>query len=85
VIELLALDPLNPRSIRHQLDGMAAQIAALPDIAELGQLSPLGRAMLRLQTLLATETPDSLDSAMLLTLEARIASLSDLLTETYFR
>lgn len=85
VIELLALDPLNPRSIRHQLDGMAAQIAALPEVADLGQLSPLGRAMLRLQTLLATETPESLDSAMLSTLEARIAALSDLLTETYFR
>ena len=47
VIDLLALDPMNPRSIRHQVDMLAEQVQFLPDAASYGRLSPLARAVLR--------------------------------------
>ena len=85
VIDLLVLDPLNPRSVRHQLDHMMAQVAELPGAARHGEYSPLGRAMLRLQTEVATETPETLSPLALEDLGERIARLSDLLTEAYLR
>ncbi len=85
VIDLLALDPMNPRSIRHQLDGMMAQVQMLPGASDHGQLSELGRAMLRCQAEVATETPETLGTGALEALRGRIAQLSDLVTEAYLR
>ncbi|SMO56700.1 Uncharacterized conserved protein, circularly permuted ATPgrasp superfamily [Paracoccus laeviglucosivorans] len=85
VIDLLVLDPLNPRSVRNQLEHMMTQIEHLPGAADHGQYSALGRAMLRLTTDVATYPPETLDSAELQALYARIASLSDLITEGYLR
>ncbi|MDX5357712.1 MAG: circularly permuted type 2 ATP-grasp protein [Rhodobacterales bacterium] len=85
VIDLLALDPMNPRSVRHQLDGMMAQVNMLPGASEYGLLSDLGRAMLRCQTEVATQTPETLTTEVLDALRGRIAVLSDLLTGAYLR
>ena len=85
VIDLLALDPMNPRSLRNQIDGMAEQVEMLPGAGRAGVLSPLARAMLRLQTEAATSLPETLDSSALLELRVEMAALSDLLTETYLR
>lgn len=85
VIDLLALDPMNPRSIRNQIDGMAEQVDMLPGAGRSGVLSPLARAMLRLQTEVATSQPETLSSAALLSLRTDMAALSDLVTETYLR
>ena len=79
---------MNPRSLRNQIDGMAEQVEMLPGAGRAGVLSPLARAMLRLQTEAATSLPETLDSAALLDLRdlrAEMAALSDLLTETYLR
>ncbi len=43
VIDLLALDPLNPRAVRHQLDGLSDQISQLPRATDNGMLSALSR------------------------------------------
>lgn len=83
VIDLLALDPMNPRSLRHLLDGLWDQVQALPGAAPLGQLSDLGRALLRAQVEVATATPESLTTEALAELRATLAQLSDLLTEAY--
>lgn len=85
VIDLLALDPMNPRSLRAQIDGMHEQVGMLPGAAVHGALSPLGRAMLRVQADVATQTPETLTTGELADLRARIAGLSDLLTEAYLR
>ena len=85
VIDLLMLDPLNPRSLRHQVDHMMAQIEQLPGAARHGEYSELGRAMLRLQTDVATHTPETLTTLALNDLRIAIADLSDLLTEAYLR
>ncbi|WP_349038270.1 circularly permuted type 2 ATP-grasp protein [Pseudotabrizicola sp. 4114] len=85
VIELLALDPMNPRSVRHLIDGLSEQVQALPGAATHGQLSELGRAMLRCQVEIATATPGSLTTKGLEELRERLAGISDLLTEAYLR
>ena len=85
VIDLLALDPMNPRSLRNQIDGMAEQIETLPGAGRSGVLSPIARAMLRLQTETATSLPETLDGSALLLLRGKMGALSDLLTETYLR
>ena len=85
VIDLLALDPMNPRSVRHLIDGLNDQVQALPGAATHGQLSDLGRAMLRCQVEIATATPDSLTTAGLHEMRRKIAGISDLLTEAYLR
>ena len=85
VIDLLALDPLNPRSVRHQVDGMMEMIRMLPGASEDNHLAAPTRAILRLQTDLATLTPSALDTEMLVALQARLAEVSDLLSERYFR
>jgi uncharacterized circularly permuted ATP-grasp superfamily protein/uncharacterized alpha-E superfamily protein len=85
VIDLLALDPMNPRSVRHQIEALEEQIRMLPGATENGVLSPLTRAMLRCQTDLATQEPETLTTAALWTFRGQVAALSDLLTEAYLR
>ena len=84
VIDLLALDPLNPRALRHQIDGLRDQVDTLPAANDHGALSPLAREVLRLHADLATADPESLTTEALWSLRGRIAKLSDLLTTTYF-
>ncbi len=85
VIDLLALDPMNPRSIRHQIEALDEQVRMLPGAAENGVLSPLARAMLRCQTDLATAEPDTLTTAALWAFRGQVANLSNLVTEAYLR
>jgi uncharacterized circularly permuted ATP-grasp superfamily protein/uncharacterized alpha-E superfamily protein len=85
VIDLLALDEMNPRAILYQLGGIRTQVSYLPDAARDGHLSDLSRAVLRCHTQLATELPEDLDTPALWSLHGQIAGLSDLLTETYLR
>lgn len=84
VIDLLALDPRNPRSLRRQIDGMRDEIDHLPHANDQGALSPLARAVLRLHADLATQDPDALTTRRLWAIRRRIAHLSDLLTRDYF-
>lgn len=85
VIDLLALDAMNPRAVLYQLTELRDQIAYLPAAEVNGQLSKLSREMLRVHTALAVQLPDTLDSETLLTIRAQLAGLSDLLAETYLR
>ncbi|MDP5307839.1 circularly permuted type 2 ATP-grasp protein [Paracoccus spongiarum] len=84
VIDLLALDPLNPRALRHQIDGLRDQIDMLPAANEHGALSPLAREVLRLHAELATADPAQMTTEQLWSVQMRIGELSDLLTTAYF-
>ncbi|MFC3220296.1 circularly permuted type 2 ATP-grasp protein [Tianweitania populi] len=84
-IDLLALDPLNPRSILFQLAELKAQIELLPPRGETSARSPLRLEALRLHTSLAVREPAAVDRAVLDTLRSDLAGLSNLLTATYFR
>lgn len=83
VIDVLALDPMNPRALRHQIDGLRSQIDLLPEARDHGVLSPIARDILRMQTDLAVADPETLDTAALEDFRDRIAALSDRLTATY--
>jgi uncharacterized alpha-E superfamily protein len=85
VIDLLALDMMNPRSVLYQLTELRDQVAFLPDAEHNGQLSKLSRAVLQMHTALAVQTPETVDDEMLLALRAELAGLSELLSETYLR
>jgi uncharacterized circularly permuted ATP-grasp superfamily protein/uncharacterized alpha-E superfamily protein len=85
VLQLLALDPMNPRALRHLVEAMAEQIATLPGAEDHGHLSPLAKAILRLRTDLAVAEPATLSHAMLWDLHARLGALSTLLTEAHLR
>jgi uncharacterized circularly permuted ATP-grasp superfamily protein/uncharacterized alpha-E superfamily protein len=86
VIDLLALDEMNPRAILYQLEGIRTQVAYLPGATRDGHpSSDLSRAVLRCHTALETERPEDLDTPALWSLHRQIAGLSDLVTQTYLR
>ncbi|MGE0409663.1 MAG: circularly permuted type 2 ATP-grasp protein [Amphiplicatus sp.] len=85
VIDLLALDVNNPRSILYHMTEIRDHVAFLPGSDTYGQMSTLSRAVLQTHTGLAVRTPDKLDTDTLKSLGGAIADLSDLLTVSYLR
>ena len=85
VIDLLALDPLNPRAIRFQLQGASEQVAALPDSAKAGGTEALRRAVAMTVQRLATERAETLGAEALWALRAEIGGVSDRLSEAYLQ
>lgn len=77
VVDLLALDPLNPRSIAFHIDEIRDQVSLLPGADVNGQLSELSRAVLRIQADLSVHTPQSLDQAKLTELGQTIGLLTN--------
>ena len=83
VTDLLALDPLNPRSILYQLNEIRTEVEQLPNAIVNGQMSPFHREALRLYSTLALMTPESMDGAVYDRLESDMERFSDLLARTY--
>jgi len=83
VLDLLALDSRNPRSILYQLNELKDHLSVLPGADDHGQLSELSRAVLEVHTMLAISTPETLTPEKLKALTDNIAALSEGLTETY--
>lgn len=84
LVDLLALDPLNPRSVLFQLDRLKQEIAHLPEAGERRHLSPAARDVLRIHTALATNEPGDLSPAALDELADDIAGLYSSLAKAYF-
>jgi uncharacterized circularly permuted ATP-grasp superfamily protein/uncharacterized alpha-E superfamily protein len=85
VVDLLALDAMNPRSVLFQLAGLRDQVHLLPDAELNGQMSGLSRSVLRVHAALAVEEPRTLDTEAFWNLRSELGNLSDLLTEAYLR
>ncbi len=83
VVDLLALDELNPRSILCQLSDIEAHLAHLPGTGQHRQMTPLTRAVLRARTDLALQLPDGIKTRDLERLGDDIAGISDQLTLAY--
>ena len=83
VIDLLVLDPLNPRAIMCQLNDIRTHIEFLPLSDVAGKLSPLQRLMLQIHTSLAVHTPEDLTTEALHELGDELASLSTKLAADY--
>jgi uncharacterized circularly permuted ATP-grasp superfamily protein/uncharacterized alpha-E superfamily protein len=83
IIDLLALDPLNPRSISHQINQISDHVNFLPGLEGRAHLSPLQSAILQTRTNLAIKLPETVDVAALTELGREIARLSNLLSTEY--
>ncbi len=83
VVDLMAFDTMNPRSILFLLERMRNLIALLPGAETHGVMSPLARAALRAHAAIAVETPETVDRAALAALGERLDELSDLLSRAY--
>lgn len=83
VIDLLALDDRNPRSVLYQLDLLRDQVARLPGNEPGPPMTPLARRVLEVHTRLAVSVPEALGSEALSRLREEIAELSVLLGTTY--
>jgi len=85
VVDLITLDPLNPRSILFSVKEMHEHISYLPGADVYGHMSPLARAVLRAQSEIAILTPETFDGAALDLLSQRLGEMSDILTLAYFQ
>jgi uncharacterized alpha-E superfamily protein len=83
VTDLLALDPLNPRSILYQLNEIKTEVEQLPNAIAQGQMSPFYREALRLYSTLALMTPEGMSVDVYGRLENDMERFSDLLARTY--
>jgi uncharacterized alpha-E superfamily protein len=83
-IDLLVLDPLNPRSVLFQVSELREQIERLPGGIEDGLLSPAAKAALELQTELRVAEPEAVDAEDLDRLSVEIGRLAELIARAYF-
>jgi uncharacterized circularly permuted ATP-grasp superfamily protein/uncharacterized alpha-E superfamily protein len=83
-IELLVLDPLNPRSVLFQLAELHEQAERLPGGFVDGQLSATGKAALKLQTELVIAEPRSMTHKALDALADNIEGLAERIATSYF-
>lgn len=83
VIDLLALDPLNPRSIIYQLNQIAEHITLLPQMDGQTHGSALQQAIMHTRSTLADKMPERIDVAALNALGRDVAELSNLIAADY--
>jgi uncharacterized alpha-E superfamily protein len=83
VIDLIFLDPNNPRSMAFQLDSIEAHLAALPGRSAAGRLSPVQQIAAALATRLRTVDVAAVDEAMILDAEQALMKLSDAISAAY--
>ncbi|SDK06797.1 circularly permuted type 2 ATP-grasp protein [Aliiruegeria lutimaris] len=83
VIDLLALDELNPRSILCQLGDIEEHLSHLPGTGQHRQMTPLTRAVLRARTDLALQLPETVSRNDLERLVDDLSGISDQLTLAY--
>lgn len=85
VVDLLALDRMNPRALLFQLDMLRDRLAEMARPQDNAPLSELDRALMRLHTAIATAVPEDLDTLALRRIGTEIADLSGRITQSYLR
>ncbi|KQV35061.1 MULTISPECIES: circularly permuted type 2 ATP-grasp protein [unclassified Rhizobium] len=83
VTDLLALDPLNPRSVLYQLNEIKTEVEQLPNAFGNGQMSSFYREAMRLHAGLAVMTPEAMNTDVYRRLEQELERFSDILAQTY--
>jgi uncharacterized circularly permuted ATP-grasp superfamily protein/uncharacterized alpha-E superfamily protein len=84
VIDLVVLDPNNPRSLAYQLARIETHLAALPQRGDDGRLSPPEQIATALATRFRTAEPAALDVTTFLGAEDTLMRLADVIASTYF-
>lgn len=83
-VDLLVLDPLNPRSVLFQLAELRDQIEALPGGIDDEQLSPAAKLALEIHTDLVIAEASDMTPARLERLADDVGMLSSLIAAAYF-
>ncbi len=83
VIDLVMLDPSNPRSAVFQLDRIETHLSALPRRNAGGRLSPVQQIAAAIATRLRTADAVAIDEALMVDLEQSLMKLSDAISAAY--
>jgi uncharacterized circularly permuted ATP-grasp superfamily protein/uncharacterized alpha-E superfamily protein len=83
VIDLVMLDPNNPRSVAFQLDRIETHLSALPGRSATGRLSPVQQIVAAIATRLRTVEAGAIDETLIIELEQSLMKLSDAITASY--
>jgi len=83
VIDLVMLDPSNPRSAAFQLDRIEAHLSALPRRNATGRLSPVQQIAASIATRLRTVEAAAVDEALIVDIAHSLMKLSDAITASY--
>jgi uncharacterized circularly permuted ATP-grasp superfamily protein/uncharacterized alpha-E superfamily protein len=83
-IDLLVLDPLNPRSVLFQVSTLREQLEMLPGGMHEGQRSAAAKAALLIETGLLVADPEAIDTDRLFELSREIGRIADLVGDAYF-
>ena len=84
VVDLVGLDPNNPRSVTYQLARIETHLAVLSKRSMENRLSPPEQIATALATQFRTTEADGIDEAMLLQAEETLMKLADVIAATYF-
>ena len=84
VLDLVMLDPYNPRSVAFQVERLDAEIADLPTLADDGMLEAPRRLVLRLAADCRTTEAERLDRTSVLLFEQLLMGLSGAIADRYF-
>ncbi|MGB5184118.1 MAG: circularly permuted type 2 ATP-grasp protein [Xanthobacteraceae bacterium] len=83
VIDLVMLDPNNPRSALFQLDRIETHLGALPRRNATGRLSPAQQIVASIATRLRTVEAANIDDGLIHDIEQSLVKLSDAITSSY--
>ena len=84
MVDLVALDPGNPRSLAFQVDRICDHMRALPVLGDDGMDEPQQAVATALVSIVSTATAATLDESVLGDLERRLFALSDAVARRYF-
>ena len=84
VIDLVLLDPGNPRSLAYQVERIVAHLTALPVLSDDGLAEPQQAQATQLAALVTTATAASVDPMLLIDFERRLGQLSESIARRYF-
>lgn len=84
VLDLVTLDPGNPRGIAYQVAAISGHLNKLPVLSDDGLAEPQQEQARELAAILVTAHATRIDDIMLAGLESRLACLSDAIARRYF-
>jgi uncharacterized circularly permuted ATP-grasp superfamily protein/uncharacterized alpha-E superfamily protein len=83
VVDLVMLDPNNPRSVLFQLDRIETHLNALPKQNSDGRLSPVQQIAAAIATRLRTADAATIDDSLIVDIEQSLMKLSDAITSSF--
>lgn len=84
VLDLVVLDPTNPRGVAFQAEAIADHLEKLPVLSDSGIAEPQQAQARALAAILLTASATQIDSAMFDDMNLRLANLSDAIARRYF-